>query len=88
MLIGQCKAYEKSVNKSHVRDIRDTLDYYNANGFFLAVTSSITAQLIDHLCKLKEKRDVDWWTEREIFKKLRQHSYIADRYLDILEAEK
>lgn len=85
LLIGQCKAYEKSVNKSHVRDIRDTLDYYNANGFFLAVTSSITTQLIDHLCKLKEKRDVDWWTEREIFKKLRQNSYIADRYLDILE---
>jgi len=85
LLIGQCKAYEKSVNKSHVRDIRDTLDYYNANGFFLAVTSSITTQLIDHLCKLKEKRDVDWWTEREIFKKLRQNSYIAERYLDILE---
>lgn len=87
LLIGQCKAYERSVNKSHVRDIRDTLDYYNANGFFLAVTSGITAQLIDHLCKLKEKRDVDWWTEREIFKKLRQNSYIADRYLDILEVE-
>lgn len=86
-IIGQCKAYEKSVNKSHVRDIRDTLDYYNANGFFLAVTSGITTQLIDHLCKLKEKRDVDWWTERELFKKLRQNSYIADRYLDILEVE-
>jgi len=42
-------------------------------------------RVIDHLCKLKEKRDVDWWTEREIFKKLRQNSFIADRYLDILE---
>lgn len=85
--IGQCKAYEKSVNKSHVRDIRDTLDYHNANGFFLAVTSVITSQLIDHLCKLKEKRDVDWWTEREIFKKLRQNPQIADGYFDILVIE-
>ena len=87
LIIGQCKAYEKSVNKSHVRDIRDTLDYYNANGFFLAVTSGITTQLIDHLCKLQESRDVDWWTEREIFKKLRQNSYVVARYLDILEVE-
>lgn len=87
LLIGQCKAYEKSVNKTHVRDIRDTIELYNANGFFLAVTSVVTAQLIDHLCKLKESRDVDWWTEREIFNKLRQNSYIADRYLDILEIE-
>lgn len=85
LLVGQCKAYEKSVNKSHVRDIRDIIDYYNAVGYFLAVTSGVTTQLIDHLCKLKEKRDVDWWTEREIFKKLRQNSYIADRYMDIIE---
>lgn len=85
LLVGQCKAYEKSVNKSHVRDIRDIIDYYNAVGYFLAVSSGVTTQLIDHLCKLKEKRDVDWWTEREIFKKLRQNSYIADRYMDIIE---
>jgi len=86
-LIGQCKAYEKSVNKSHVRDIRDTVDFYSADGFFLAVTSGITTQLIDHLCKFKQKRDVDWWTEREIFKKLRQYPNIVDRYLDILKIE-
>jgi len=84
LIIGQCKAYEKSVGKSHVRDIRDTLDFDNAEGYFLAVTSSMTTGLIDQLIKLKENRDVDWWTEREIFKKLRQNSYIADRYLDIL----
>lgn len=85
LIIGQCKAYKKSVNKSHILDIRDTLEHYNAEGFFVAVTSSITAPLIDHLCKLKEKKDVDWWTEREIFKKLRQNSYILDKYLDIIE---
>jgi len=87
LILGQCKAYEKSVSKSHVRDIRDTIENYNANGFFLATTSVITAQLVDHLCKMKEKIDVDWWTEREIFKKLRQHSNIADRYLDIIQIE-
>lgn len=87
LIIGQCKAYEKSVRKSHVTDIRDTIEFNNADGYFLAVTSNMTTELIDHLIKLKENRDIDWWTEREIFKKLRQNSYIADRYLDILSIE-
>lgn len=37
LVIGQCNAYEKSVSKTHVRDIRDTLEYYNAVGFFLVL---------------------------------------------------
>lgn len=85
LVIGQCKAYKKTVNKSQVQDIRDTVEHYNGQGFFLAVTSAVSAPLIDHLCKLKEIWDTDWWTEREIFKKLRHHPRIANMYTDILE---
>ena len=87
LVIGQCKAYKHSVNKSDVRDIRDTIENNNAVGFHLYVSSSITAPLADSLVKLKEKYKSDWWTEREIFHRLRQNSDIADRYTDILEVE-
>ena len=85
LVIGQCKAYKNSVNKSHVNDIRDTVENFKAEGFFLAVTSNLTVPLIDNLCNLESKMEVDWWTQREIFKMLRCNSYIAERYLDILE---
>lgn len=85
LVIGQCKAYKRSVNKSNVRDIRDTIENYNAVGFHLYVSSAITSPLADSLVKLKEKYKSDWWTEREIFQRLRQNSDIADRYTDILE---
>lgn len=85
LIVGQCKAYQKTVNKSHVQDIRDMLEYYGAEGFFLAVSSIVSSPLVDHLCKLKEIYDVDWWTEREIFKKLRQHPSIANSYEDIID---
>ena len=85
LTICQCKAYQRSVNKSHVIDIRDILDYYEATGFLLAVTSDITAPLIDHLSLLAKKYDVDWWTSREIFKKLRQYPMLVERYNDIVE---
>lgn len=85
LIVGQCKAYQKTVNKSHVQDIRDMLEYYGADGFFLAVSSIVSSPLVDHLCKLKEIYDIDWWTERELFKKLRQHPSIADSYEDIVD---
>ncbi len=85
LTIGQCKAYQKTVNKSHVQDIRDMLEHYGAEGFFLAASSIVSSPLVDHLCKLKEIYDVDWWTEREIFKKLRQHPSIANGYEDIID---
>lgn len=84
-IIVQCKAYQKSVNKSNVIDIRDTIEMYNAAGYMLAVSSNITTPLIDHLCKLKEKYDVDWWTEREIFQRLRQYPILLNRYSDIIQ---
>lgn len=85
LVIGQCKAYKHSVNKSHVTDIRDMLENYNAYGFVLAVASELTVPLIDNLNKLSERYEVDWWTEREIFAKLRRNYHLIERYKDIVE---
>ena len=85
LTICQCKAYQNSANKSHVTDIRDTLDYYEATGFLLAVTSDITAPLIDHLTSLEKKYDVDWWTRRELFKIMRQYPSLVNAYQDIIK---
>ncbi len=87
LLIGQCKAYKNSVNKSQVTDIRDMLENYNAKGFILAVTSELTVPLIDNLSKLAERYEVEWWTGREIFAKLRRNFYLLERYKDIVEVE-
>lgn len=86
--IGQCKAYEKSVSKSKVIDIRDTIERYEAEGFLLAVSSWITGNLIDHLCVLKSRYDVDWWTDREIFSRLRRNQRILCEYSDIVMARR
>ena len=61
------------------------IEHYGANGFFLAVTSNITVPLIDVLCKLGEKYEVDWWTQREIFSLLRKNFYLVERYSDLVE---
>ena len=84
LIIGQCKANKKSVGKRDITDIRDTIEHYDATGFYVFAATSLTAPLIDNLTKLKERYDIDWWTEREIFSRLRQHSDIADRYADIV----
>lgn len=85
LIIGQCKAYKNSVNKSHVTDIRDMLDNYDASGFLLAVTSNLTTPLVDNLVKLKKIYEVDWWTEREIFGKIRKNFFLFERYKDIIK---
>jgi len=84
LIIGQCKAYKHSVNKKHVTDIRDTIENYDAQGFHLFASSVLTVPLIDNLLKLRERFDSDWWTEREIFQRLRQHPELVIRYSDIV----
>lgn len=85
LTIVQCKAYRQSVNKSNVTDIRDILEYYEADGYYLVTSSNITSTLLDHLTKLKSKFEVDWWTEREIIKLLRQYPIIVNEYRDLIE---
>lgn len=84
-IIGQCKAYKGTVGKSNVTDIRDTLDYYDAQGYWLFVSSQISVHLSEHLQKLRDKNEylIDWWNRVEIEEMLRDYPEIVDKYKDI-----
>lgn len=85
-ILGQCKAYRRSVNKSDITDIRDRLDEYNAKGFFLAVTEKITSRLIDYLIALRNQGYyIDWWTKEEIFSRLQTKSNLLKKYEKIIK---
>ena len=82
----QCKAYSKSVGKADVSDIRDTIEFHKAKGYFLAVSSYVTNPLISHLESLKENHNyfVNWWTRDEIEKRLKLNEDILVKYRDIV----
>ncbi|MDP9700373.1 hypothetical protein J2T16_003278 [Paenibacillus intestini] len=85
-ILVQCKAYRKSVNKNNVQDIRDTIDMYGADGYYLVVSSQITRQLHEYLAALRDRGlIVDWWNREDIEDKLRLHPEIAERYPDIFQ---
>ena len=79
------RSNRKTLSKSNVNDIRDTIEFHGAKGFFLMVTSTVTAPLIKHLEVLRPKYKIEWWTEREMFKLLRRYPLLAESYKDILE---
>jgi hypothetical protein len=88
-VIVQCKAYSKSVGKSHVLDIRDTIEHHGATGYFLAVSSQLTTTLTDHLDFMRRKGAiwVDWWTRSEIEERLSRNQDIALKYPNIVKFE-
>ena len=57
-IIIQFKAYQKSVGKYDVKDIRDKIDNYNAKGFMVVVSSHITVHLQDHMENLKKQKSI------------------------------
>ena len=86
-VVIQCKAYRRAVNKSDVRDIRDTVENSEANGYFLAVSSHITSPLTDHLDRIRERGQiwVDWWTRSEIEERLTKNTDIAQKYSRVVQ---
>ena len=87
-IIVQCKAYQKGVGKSQVRDIRDLLDYHEASGYWLITSSYITTPLTQYFEKLKYNTDyeIDWWTKSEIEDQLDGHPEILNKYPEIVTA--
>jgi hypothetical protein len=85
-VIIQCKAYQKSVGKSDIKDIRDTIENYTAKGFMVIASSRITVPLQDHLENLQSQKDyyIDWWNREDIEIRLRQHPEVLNRYSDIV----
>ena len=80
-VIAQVKLSSRTIGKTHVRDIRDTLDHYDADGFLLVAHSRISSGLVDHLDKLRMTiARVDWWEAVDLEERLRRHPDIAQRY--------
>lgn len=85
-IIVQCKGYTKSVGKSEVADIRDTVDNYNYDGYFLAVSSQITTPLTDYMDRLRIRGLwIDWWNRDEIEERLSSHRDILEKYRNIVK---
>lgn len=89
-ILVQCKAYNRSVNKGHVRDIRDTIDEHEADGYLLIVSSQLSTPLFDHLNIMRNQGiyDVDWWSKHEIEEKLDKYPEILQKYHQIVRIEK
>lgn len=86
-VVAQCKACASTVGKGKVSDIRDTIEFHDAAGYFLAVSSQISRPLINHLEQLKRKLSfVEWWTRLEIEERLRRHPDITARYPSIVRS--
>lgn len=86
-VVVQCKARKGTVGKAQVRDVRDTVERHEAGGYFLAVSTEISGDLVDYLSGLRSRLAfVDWWTRAEIEDELRRNPEIADRYDDVVAA--
>ena len=88
-VVGQCKASKNTIGKSHVLDIRDTVETHNSNGFFLAVSSQISAPLTEKLESLKLKGVwTDWWNKEDIEMRLTKNQDLLPQFPKVLKAKK
>ncbi|HEX8112542.1 MAG TPA: restriction endonuclease [Kofleriaceae bacterium] len=85
-VIIQCKASAKSVGKSMVQDVYDTIKHHECNGYFLAVSSQLSVPLTRFLEGLRKGSEIwtDWWTRSELEDRLRNRPEILARYPDII----
>lgn len=84
-LLVQVKTRNRTIGKSDVRDIRDTIDYHQANGYLLVAYPKLSGDLINHLERLQEHGvQVDWWTMTQIEERLRLHPNLAAQFSDLL----
>ncbi len=90
LILVQCKARKKTVGKAEVKDIRDTIEDHDAQGYFLAVSNRLTSGLTDHLLKMKQegKFYIDWWTRDQIEKRLKAFPNIAAKYPNVVQAKR
>ena len=85
-IVVQCKVSKKNTGKAQVQDIRDTIDYHDADGFLLITSSRITSALADHLNSLREKGSylIDWWGRDELEDILDKNSELLNAYKKIV----
>jgi len=87
-IIVQCKASNMGLGKSNVNDVRDTIEHFGYDGYFLAVSSYTKRNLTDALDKIKNdgKFWINWWTRHEIEARLSRHKDLIDKYPTIVSS--
>jgi len=89
-VIVQCKASNVGIGKAEVKDIRDTIEQFNYDGYFLAVSSHLKRNLTDALDKMRNDGHywVNWWSRDEIEKRLTRHQDLVTKYSNIITLSK
>jgi hypothetical protein len=88
-IIVQCKARARSVGKADLGGgVLDTIYKYEADGYFLAVSSQPAVSTLDLLDVIKRRGDyfTNWWSRAELELRLRRNPQVLKRYDDVVQA--
>lgn len=87
-VVGQCKAGNKTVGKSTVLDIRDTVETHLSEGYFLAVSTQISAPLTEKLEQLQSMGIwTSWWNREDIENRLSKNQDLIPHYPKVISAK-
>jgi Restriction endonuclease len=89
-VVVQCKAVGRAVNVGDVPAIIGIVEEHQAHGYFLAVSTRLTAPLVDRLTALRQRGHfevVDWWGRAEIERELRNAPDLLARFADVVRPE-
>lgn len=87
-VVGQCKVRSRGVGKRDVQDVVDTVERHAAAGYFLAVSTHMTSDLVTFLDGLRkaDKMSCEWWTRVDIEDRLRRHPHVLAQFGDLVTA--
>lgn len=84
-IIVQVKSRKKSVGKSDVQDVRDTIERHGADGILLVAHPGWSNDLFNYCEGLAKKGNwVDLWGPSHLEERLRARPYIAERFADLV----
>lgn len=87
-ILVQVKVRSKTVGKSDVRDVRDTLERHDANGFLLVTHPAWSNDLFNYLESLASKGLwVNLWGPLQLEERLRRRPAVARRFADLVTVQ-
>jgi hypothetical protein len=85
-IVVQVKSRGKTVGKTDVRDVRDTIERHEADGFLLVSHPGWSNDLFNYLEGLAKKGPwVDLWGPAQLEERLRRRPHICKRFPDVLQ---
>ena len=84
-ILVQVKVRKKAVGKGDVRDVRDTLERHNADGFLLVAHPGWSNDLFNYLEFLAERGCwVNLWGPTQLEERLRRRPHVAQLFSDLV----